>query len=68
MKEDITMIALQNQYGHYKFLVMPFKVKNALTIFKNLMNQVFAPYLNKFTVVFTDKILVYSKIKSIPSI
>jgi hypothetical protein len=34
---------------------------NALTHFMYLMNSVFMPELDKFIVVFTDDILVYSK-------
>ncbi|KAA3466505.1 RNA-directed DNA polymerase-like protein [Gossypium australe] len=28
-------------YGHYKFLMIPFELKNALTAFMDLMNHIF---------------------------
>jgi len=40
---------------------MPFRVKNAPTIFMDLKNQVFSPSLDKFIVIFIDDILIYSK-------
>ena len=51
----------RTRYGHYEFLVMSFRLINALAAFMNLMNHVLRPYLDRFIVVFIDDILVYSK-------
>ena len=39
---------------------MPFRLTNASTMFMDLMNRVFRPYLDQYMVVFIDDILVYS--------
>ena len=48
-------------YGHYKFLVMPFRLTSVLAIFIDLMNRLCHPYLDHFVIVFIDDILVYSR-------
>jgi hypothetical protein len=59
--EDIPKIAFSTKYGMYEYLVMSFRLTNALTHFMYLMNSVFKPELDKFIVVFIDDIIVHSK-------
>ncbi|GJX02139.1 putative reverse transcriptase domain-containing protein [Tanacetum coccineum] len=62
-EEDIPKTAFKTCYGHYEFQVMPFSLTSASTVFMDLMNRVFKPYIDKFFIVFIDDILIYSKRK-----
>ena len=40
---------------------MPFRLRNALAAFMDLMHREFQPYIDQFMVVFVDEILIYSQ-------
>ena len=59
--EDIFKTPFRTRYGHYEFVVMPFRLTNVPTVFMCLMNNVMHKYLDNFVVIFIDDILIYSK-------
>jgi hypothetical protein len=58
---DILKTAFVSRYGLYEYTVMSFGLTNASAYFMYLMNKVFKEYLDNFSVVFIDDILVYSR-------
>jgi len=60
-EEDIYKTTFRTRYGHYEFDVVPFGLTNSPTTFICLMDNVLHPYLDKFFIVFINRILIYSK-------
>lgn len=61
--EDISKTSFRTRYGPYEYSAMLFGVFNAPGVFMDYMNITFHTYLDKFVVIFTDDILIYSKSK-----
>ena len=45
-ESDIPKTAFRTRFGHYEFVVVPFRLTNAPEIFMSLMNDVFQKYLD----------------------
>lgn len=50
--EDVPTTIFHTHEGHYDFLVMPIGLRNVISTFQALMNEVLWSYLRKFALVF----------------
>ena len=49
------------KYGHYEYLVMPFRLTNAPASFQRFINEVCREHLDIFVIAYLDDILIFSK-------
>jgi hypothetical protein len=52
--------AFRTRYGLFETFVMPFGLTNAPATFQNYINDVLAPYLDRFCTAYLDDTLIYS--------
>ncbi len=60
VKRDEEKTICRTRCDSYKFLVMPFRLINALATFCTLMTNIFRKWFDDFVVVYIDNILVYN--------
>ena len=53
-------MAVYTHYGFFKWLVMLFRLSNALAAFQYFMNEIFIDLLDVYVIVYLDNILIYS--------
>ena len=58
-EKDRYKIAFTVPFGQYEWNVMPFGLKNALSEFQCIMNEIFNLYI-EFSIVYIDDVLIYS--------
>ncbi|KAK3535798.1 hypothetical protein QTP70_021111 [Hemibagrus guttatus] len=47
--------------GHYDYLVMPYGLANAPSVFQDFIHEVLREFLHRFVLVYIDDILIYSR-------
>lgn len=58
---DEQKTTFRTRYGHYEYLVMPFRLTNALATFQRYIYRALAGLLDNIYVVYLDNILIFSK-------
>ncbi|KAK3556340.1 hypothetical protein QTP70_007097 [Hemibagrus guttatus] len=47
--------------GHYEYLVMPYGLANAPSVFQDFIHEFLREFLHRFVLVYIDDILIYSR-------
>ncbi len=61
MKDEEWKTTFYTYYDHFKYVVMPFNLKNVHMVFQHLMNNFCVKYLNDFVVCYVNDILIFPK-------
>jgi len=61
---DERKTAFRTRYGLYKFLVIPFRLCNALATFQDMINHIFRDVLDQDLVAYIDDLLIYAATKT----
>jgi len=61
MKDEEWKTTFYTYYDHFKYVVMPFNLKNVPMVFQHLMNNFCVKYLNDFVVCYINDILIFPK-------
>ncbi|GBG62863.1 hypothetical protein CBR_g34234 [Chara braunii] len=61
IRQDRYKTSFKMRYGHFEWLVMPFRLTNAPTTFQAAMTTEFQHMLDRFVLIYFDDILVYSR-------
>src|SRR5579859_7671595 len=56
-----TKTTFSTRYGHFEWLVLPFRVSNGPSRFQKQMNKLLLEFIDKFVIVYMDDILIFSK-------
>ena len=54
------LTAFRTPLGHYEYLVMPFGLRNAPSVFQRFVQDIFSEVIGKFVQVYLDDIIIYS--------
>ena len=58
---DECKTAFRTEYGLFEYSVMPFRLTKAPTVFQHMANDIFCDFMDIFTIVYLDDILIYSR-------
>ena len=61
--EDRKKMAFSIEWGYFQYIVMPFGLKNAPTIFSSIVVATFKEYIHKFLEVYLDDWTIFGLVK-----
>ena len=58
-KRDKWKIVFRTRYNHFKYIVIPFSLVNALAIFQSYINRALIDLINIYYIIYLDDIFIY---------